>query len=227
MKNEIILFENQEVKLEVNINEDTVWLSQEQMSKLFSKSKSTINEHIKNIFKSGELEEKETMTKFGNSEFSDKPVNYYNLDVILSVGYRVNSKQGILFRRWANKVLKEHLIKGYTINEQRLKVLEKTVKLIDIASRVNSREQQDIIKVINEYSNSLGLLDDYDHRTLQKKEGHTSEKKITYEECMYIINSLRSKFDSDIFALERNKGLKSIINNIYQTCSINSFNSRI
>ena len=217
MKNEIILFENQEVKLEVNIKEDTVWLSQEQMSKLFSKSKSTINEHIKNIFKSGELEEKETMTKFGNSEFSDKPVNYYNLDVILSVGYRVNSKQGILFRRWANKVLKEHLIKGYTINEQRLKALEKTVKLIDIASRVNSREQQDIIKVINEYSNSLGLLDDYDHRTLQKKKGHTSEKKITYEECMYIINSLRSKFDSDIFALERNKGLKSIINNIYQT----------
>ena len=174
MKNEIILFENQGVKLEVNMKDETVWLTQEQMSKLFDKSKSTINEHIKNIYKSKELDESETMTKFGNSEFSDKPTNYYNLDMIISVGYRVNSKQGIAFRRWANKILKDYLLKGYAINEKRLEYLEKTVKLIDIATRNNSsKEVGDIIKVINNYSTSLGLLDDYDHRCIKKIKGHT------------------------------------------------------
>ena len=136
MKNEIIIFENQGVKLEVNVNEDTVWLSQEQMSKLFDKAKSTINEHIKNIYHSGELLEEETMSKFGNSEFSDKPTNYYNLDMIISVGYRVNSKKGIIFRKWATSVLKDHLLKGYSVNQKRLEYLEKKVKLIDIASRI-------------------------------------------------------------------------------------------
>ena len=115
MNNEIIIFENQDVKLEVNMKDETVWLTQAQMAKLFQKSKSTINEHIKNIYRCKELEERETMTKFGNSEFSDKPVNYYNLDLIISVGYRVNSVRGIAFRKWATKVLKEHLIKGYSI----------------------------------------------------------------------------------------------------------------
>jgi len=218
MKNEIILFENQGVKLEVNMKDETVWLTQEQMSKLYGKAKSTINEHIKNIYKSEELTESETMTKFGNSEFSDKPTNYYNLDMIISVGYRVNSKQGVAFRKWANKVLKDYLLKGYAINEKRLEYLEKTVKLIDIATRNNSsKEVGDIIKVINNYSTSLGLLDDYDHRCVKKIKGHTSNEIITYEECMYIIDSLKTNFDSDIFALERNKGLESIINNIYQT----------
>ena len=220
MKNEIILFEDQGVKLEVNMKDETVWLNQDQMSKLFGKAKSTINEHIKNIYKSEELEESETMTKFGNSEFSDKPINYYNLDMIISVGYRVNSKRGILFRKWANKVLKDYLLKGYAINEKRLKYLEKTVKLIDIAIRNNSSKKVgDIIKVINNYSTSLGLLDDYDHRCIKKIKGHTSAEIITYEQCMYMIDSLKSNFESDIFALERNKGLQSIINNIYQTFS--------
>ena len=218
MKNEIKLFENSGVKLEVNVKDDTVWLTQEQMAKLYGKSKSTINEHIKNIYKDEELIENETLTKFGNSEFSDKPTNYYNLDMIISVGYRVNSKQGIAFRKWANKVLKDYLLKGYAINEKRLEYLEKTVKLIDIATRNNSsKEIGDIIKVINNYSTSLGLLDDYDHRTINKVKGHTSKETITYEQCMYIIDSLKSNFESDIFALERNKGLESIINNIYQT----------
>ena len=218
MKNEIKLFENSGVKLEVNVKDDTVWLTQEQMAKLYGKSKSTINEHIKNIYKDEELIENETLTKFGNSEFSDKPTNYYNLDMIISVGYRVNSKQGIAFRKWANKVLKEYLLKGYSLNEERLKYLERTVKLIDIATRSNSsKEVGDIIKVINNYSTSLGLLDDYDHRSLKRIKGHSSKDIITYEQCMYIIDSLKSNFESDIFALERNKGLASIINNIYQT----------
>ena len=217
MKNEIILFENQNVKLEVNIKDETVWLTQDQMAKLFCKSKSTINEHIKNIYKSSELLEEETMSKFGNSEFSDKPTNYYNLDMIISVGYRVNSKQGVQFRKWANKVLKEYLIKGYSINKSRLECLEKTVKLIDIASRVDNNNNKDILNVINNYSKSLGLLDDYDHRKVVKIKGTISDEVITYDECMYIIDSLKTNFESDIFALERNFGLKSIINNIYQT----------
>lgn len=218
MKNEIKLFENSGVKLEVNVKDETVWLTQEQMAKLYGKSKSTINEHIKNIYKSEELVESDTLTKFGNSEFSNKPTNYYNLDMIISVGYRVNSKQGIFFRRWANNVLKEYLLKGYAVNEERLKYLEQTVKLIDIASRNNSsKEVGEIIKVINSYSTSLGLLDDYDHRSVKKIKGHMSDEMITYGECMFIIDSLKSNFDSDIFALERNYGLKSIISNIYQT----------
>ena len=217
MKNEIILFENQNVKLEVNIKDETVWLTQDQMAKLFCKSKSTINEHIKNIYKSSELLEEETMSKFGNSEFSDKPTNYYNLDMIISVGYRVNSKQGVQFRKWANKVLKEYLIKGYSINKSRLEYLEKTVKLIDIASRVDNNNNKDILNVINNYSKSLGLLDDYDHRKVVKIKGTISDEVSTYDECMYIIDSLKTNFESDIFALERNFGLKSIINNIYQT----------
>ena len=140
MKNEIILFENQSVKLEVNMKDETVWLNQNQIAVLFDKAKSTINEHINNIYKEGEPEKKETMTKFGNSEFTDKPVNYYNLDVIISVGYRVKSKNGIIFRKWANNVLKDYLLKGYAVNKRRLEYLEKTVKLIDIASRVDSEE---------------------------------------------------------------------------------------
>lgn len=201
------------------MKDETVWLTQAQMAKLFQKSKSTINEHIKNIYRCKEFEERETMTKFGNSEFSDKPVNYYNLDLIISVGYRVNSVRGIAFRKWATKVLKEHLIKGYSINRQRLEYLEKTVQLIDIASRIDSKdkEMKSIIETIHNYSISLGLLDDYDHREIKKIEGHTSDDKITYEQCMAIIDSLKTNFDSDIFALERNKGLESIIHNIYLT----------
>ena len=170
-KNEIILFENQGVKLEVNLKDETVWLTQEQMSKLFKKAKSTINEHIKNIYKECELLEIETMTKFGNSEFADKPTNYYNLDMIISVGYRVKSKNGVLFRKWATKVLKDYMIKGYAINQKRLEYLEKTVKLIDIANRMDERlegnDAKEILKVIGDYTKALDLLDDYDHRTLK------------------------------------------------------------
>ena len=221
MKNEIIIFENQNVKLEVNMKDETVWLTQEQMSKLFGKAKSTINEHIKNIYKDEELLQEETMTKFGNSEFTDKPTNYYNLDMIISVGYRVNSKQGVAFRKWATKVLKDYMIKGYAANKKRLEYLEKTVKLIDIATRANERledsDAKKVLKVIGGYSKALDLLDDYDHRTIDKPKGSNSDIKISYDECMAIISMLRFNEESDIFAIERNRGLESIINNIYQT----------
>lgn len=227
MKNEIILFENQEVKLEVNMKDETVWLNAEQMAELFGRDVKTIRKHINNALNE-ELKEEvvvanfATTTKHGalKGKTQTHNVNYYNLDVVISVGYRVKSNNGVIFRKWANKVLKDYLLKGYAINEKRLKYLEKTVKLIDIAIRNNSsKEVGDIIKVINNYSTSLGLLDDYDHRCIKKIKGHTSAEIITYEQCMYIIDSLKSNFESDIFALERNKGLQSIINNIYQTFS--------
>ncbi len=220
-KNEIILFENQGVKLEVNLKDETVWLTQDQMAKLFQKSKSTINEHIKNIYKEGELTENETMTKFGNSEFSDKPTNYYNLDMIISVGYRVKSQNGILFRKWANKVLKDYMIKGYAVNQKRLEYLEKTIKLIDIANRIDDKLEQtdakEILKVIGNYSKALNLLDDYDHKTLKKIDGNIDERRIRYEDCINIINKLRFNEESSLFAVERDRGLESIIGNIYQT----------
>ena len=220
-KNEIILFENQGVKLEVNLKDETVWLTQSQMSELFAKAKSTINEHIKNIYTQGELKESETMTKFGNSEFSDKPTNYYNLDIIISVGYRVNSKRGIAFRKWATNVLKDYMLKGYAVNQKRLEYLEKTVKLIDIANRMDERlegnDAKEILKVIGDYSKALNLLDDYDHRTLVKIEGKLDDRKIEYVDCIDIINKLRFNSESTLFAVERDKGLESIIGNIYQT----------
>lgn len=220
-KNEIILFENQGVKLEVNLKDETVWLTQEQMSKLFEKAKSTINEHIKNIYKEGELVETETMTKFGNSEFSDKPTNYYNLDMIISVGYRVKSQNGILFRKWATRILKDYMLKGYAVNQRRLEYLEKTIKLIDIANRIDERlegnDAKEILKVIGDYSKALDLLDDYDHRTLKKIDGKIDERKIEYKECIEVINKLRFNEESSLFAVERDKGLESIIGNIYQS----------
>ena len=221
MKNEIILFEDQNVKLEVNMKDETVWLNTEQMSMLFGKAKSTINEHIKNIYFEGELVEKETMTKFGNSEFSNKPTNYYNLDMIISIGYRVKSKNGIIFRKWANSVLKDYLLKGYAINQKRLEYLEKTVKLIDIASRIDYElkddESKGIIKVLNDYSKGLNLLDDYDHKSVIKPIGTINENKVKYEDCMDIVSKLKFNNDSDLFALEKDNGLSSIIENIYLT----------
>ena len=146
---------------------------------------------------------------------------FYNLDMIISVGYRVNSKRGIIFRKWANKVLKDYLLKGYAVNEKRLQYLEKTVQLIDIAGRIDYElkgdEAQSIIKVINNYSNALNLLDDYDHRIVSKPKGTNSNTKITYEDCLEVINKLKFNNESNLFALERNHGLSSIINNIYAT----------
>ena len=221
MKNEIIIFENQNVKLEVNMKDETVWLTQDQMSKLFGKARSTINEHIKNIYADNELDESDTMTKFGNSEFADKPTNYYNLDMIISVGYRVKSKNGIIFRKWAANILKEYMLKGYAVNQKRLEYLEKTIKLIDIAGRLDGKlkgsEAQEIIKVLGNYSNALNLLDDYDHKTILKPTGTNSNLKIKYDDCIDIIEKLKFNSESNLFALERDKGLQAIIGDIYQT----------
>ena len=223
MKNEIILFENQDVKLEVNMKDETVWLTQEQMATLFGKDRKTITRHIQNIYKDGELEENAVCSLFEHTAKDGKnyQVQYYNLDMIISVGYRVKSKNGIIFRKWATKILKDYMIKGYAVNQKRLEYLEKTVKLIDIAGRIdkelNNSEAKEIIKVINNYSNALNLLDDYDHKRITKPKGTKNAKEITYEDCINVINKLKFNNDSDLFALERNNGLSSIINNIYQS----------
>lgn len=219
-KNEIILFENQGVKLEVNLREDTVWLTQAQMGILFDVKQSTLSEHINNIFKEGELEEK---TSIGISDKSSggRKSKIYNLDVIISVGYRVKSKNGVIFRQWATKVLKDYMLKGYAVNQKRLEYLEKTIKLIDIANRIDERlegnDAKEILKVIGEYSKALDLLDDYDHRTLKKIEGNIDVRKIEYNNCIEIINKLRFNEESSLFAIERDRGLESIIGNIYQS----------
>ena len=219
-KNEIILFENQGLKLEVNLKDETVWLTQAQMEELFDVKHATISEHIANIFKEGELDEK-TSVGISDKSTGGRKSKIYNLDVIISVGYRVKSKNGVIFRKWATRILKDYMLKGYAVNQRRLEYLEKTVKLIDIANRMDERlennDAKEILKVIGEYSKALDLLDDYDHKTLKKIAGSIDERKIEYSECIKIINKLRFNEESTLFAIERDKGLESIIGNIYQS----------
>lgn len=209
------------------MQDETVWLNREQLAELFDRDIKTIGKHINNALQE-ELDDSTvakfaTTTKHGAIEgkTQTRMVEYYNLDMIISVGYRVKSKNGILFRKWANKILKDYMIKGYVVNQKRLDYLEKTVKLIDIANRMDERlegnDAKEIIKVIGNYSKALDLLDDYDHRTLKKIKGNTGNTKITYEDCMQIIGELKFNEMSDLFALERNNGLKGIIGAIYQT----------
>lgn len=238
MKNEIVLFENQNIKLEVNMKDETVWLNTEQMAKLFDRDKSVISRHIKNALEE-ELDKEMVIAKFATTtkhgavqgKTQTHMVDYYNLDVIISVGYRVKSQNGIVFRKWANKIIKDYLLKGYAINEKRLEYLEKTIKLIDIAGRIDtelsSQDAKEIIKVINNYSNALNLLDDYDHKRILKPKGTKNNKKITYENCIDIISKLKFNSDSDLFALERNEGLKGIIGNIYQSFDGNDLYSTV
>ena len=227
-KNEIILFEEQGIKLEVNLKDETVWLNTEQMAQLFDRDYKTIRKHINSAI-SEELKDEVVVAKFANTtehgsiqgKTQTHMIEYYNLDMIISVGYRVKSEKGIIFRKWANKFLKEYMLKGYAVNQKRLEYLEKTVKIIDIANRIDERlednDAKEILKVIGNYSKALDLLDDYDHKTLKKVKGNTNNKKIEYDECIQIINKLKFKENSSIFAVERDKGLESIIGNIYQT----------
>ena len=222
-KNEIILFENQGVKLEVNLKDETVWLNRQQLAELFDRDIKTIGKHINNALNEELKDDYSVVAKFATTASDGKTYNveYYNLDVIISVGYRVKSENGVIFRRWANKILKDYMLKGYAINQKRLEYLEKTVKLIDIANRMDERLQGDdakeILKVIGGYSKALDLLDDYDHKTLKKIDGNIDERKIEYNDCINIINKLRFNEESSLFAVERDKGLESIIGNIYQS----------
>lgn len=183
---QIVLYKN---KLEVRLEEETVWLTQKQMASLFNKGMSTINEHIKNIFKEGELNEKSVIRNFRITASDGKVYNtfFYNLDVIISVGYRVKSKQGTQFRIWATNVLKKHLVDGYTINEKRLKQtkhkyqeLQKSLKLLSnvISLEGISDETKGLIQVITEYSRALDILNDYDNNRLSVPKGTKETKYI-------------------------------------------------
>lgn len=206
MTNEIVIFQNQNIKLNVEMKNETVWLTQTQMSELFEKDRSVIARHIKNIFLEGELEEKSNVQKVHIAN-SDKPIAKYSLDVIISVGYRVKSKNGVIFRKWANGVLKKYLIKGYAVNDARLKALEKTVQLLDVATRAkdhldSSDDAKEILNVLGNYTKALDLLNDYDHKTLPEVKGTKSDKMLRYEDCETIIKGLKYSQMSDIFGVE-------------------------
>ena len=219
MKNEIVLFTDGDVNIEVQINpeQETVWLTQKQMEVLFDVKHATVSEHISNILASGELDE--TSVGFSDRSTGGRKPKIYNLDMILSVGYRVNSKRGIAFRKWANNVLKQFILKGYAINEKRLQALKKTV---DIQSRMLADaldiEEKDVLRAVNEYTDALILLDQYDHQTLSKPEGSTPVYRITYEECVQMVGQMKDSFETDVFGVEKEDGkVQGIIAAVYQS----------
>ncbi len=232
---DIIIYQTKdgESKIEVNLKEETVWLNQRQMSNLFDKDVRTINEHIKNIYKEKELTTDSTIRKFrivqseGKREI-EREIEFYNLDVIISVGYRVKSLRGTQFRIWATNVLKQHLIQGYTVNEKRLqeqknKFIEllSTIKLLErtiSAQPVQLPEAKELIKVVSDYGYALSLLDEYDHQkvTLQKTTTAVAER-IDYEEVIKIIEVMKDEFSSPLFGKTKDESFQSSLNTIYQT----------
>lgn len=219
MNNEIVIFTDGDVNIEVQINpeEETVWLTQKQMGELFGVKQATLSEHINNIIMSGELDE--TSIGFSDKSTGGRRPKIYNLDMILSVGYRVNSKRGIAFRKWANNILKQYIMKGYAINEKRLQALEKTV---DIQSRMLAGaldiEEKDVLRAVNEYTDALLLLDQYDHQELCKPAGNKPIYRITYEECVQMVGKMQDSFNTDVFGIEKENGkVAGIIAAVYQS----------
>ena len=219
MKNEIVLFTDGDINIEVQISpeQETVWLTQKQIEVLFDVKHATVSEHISNILASGELDE--TSVGFSDKSTGGRKPKIYNLDMILSVGYRVNSKRGIAFRKWANNVLKQFIVKGYAINEKRLEALEKT---IDIQTRmladVLDIEESDVLRAVNEYTNALMLLDQYDNQALCTPDGNKPIYRITYEECVKMVEKMKKSFDTDVFGVEKETGkVAGIIAAVYQS----------
>lgn len=217
MENEIVKFVNGNLELEVNVSEDreNVWLSKQQMAELFQRDRTVISKHLKNIFEEGELAEINNVQNLHVVNVKQL-VPFYSLDVIISVGYRVKSPNGIIFRKWATSILKDYMIKGYSINKKRLDALNKT---IEIQSRMLAStleiDAKEVLSVIETYSNALSLLDDYDHGTISKPKGKNSIYELTYKECRDLIDSM--KFNSSVFGIEKEKGkLEGILAAIYQ-----------
>ncbi len=238
--NKIVIYKTPKGKeaLDVKLEKETVWLSQKQMSLLFKKNKKTISEHIRNVFKEGELKENSVVRKFQITASDGKKysVNHYNLDVIISVGYRVKSQRGVDFRIWATSVLRDHIVKGYTINQKRLKEnenlklgeLERAIKLFKKAQNnklLNESEAKGLLKIITDYANSWILLEKYDKGKLKKKKKKTKKGQIfDYEETKFVIekfkkNLIRKKQASNIFGRERDDDFEAILGNIKQSFS--------
>ena len=222
MNSDIVIFKNGELELEVSVSKDreTVWLSQKQMSQLFKVSTDNVGLHIKNILDEQELdsstaEESSVVQKEGN-RFVKRKIKVYNLDMILAVGYRVKSPNGIAFRKWATSILKDYMLKGYAINQKRLEALDRTVKIQSriIASTLDLNEKE-VLDVVEAYADALSMLDDYDHGCLTKPDGKDTVYRLSYEECRNLIDSMR--FESDVFGVEKETGkLEGILAAVYQ-----------
>ena len=219
MNNEIIKFVNGDLQLDVTVSPDneTVWLSANQMALLFDRDEKTIRKHINNTFKDQEVE-KENNTQKMRVVGVKQPVPFYSLDIIISVGYRVKSKNGIIFRKWATSILKDYMIEGCAVNQKRLDVLNKTITIQSrmLASTLGI-EEKEVLNVIEAYSNALSLLDDYDHGCVSKPEGTDSMYQLTYEECRTLIDSMGYGGFSSVFGVEKEQGkLNGIIAAVYQ-----------
>ncbi len=211
MENEIVKFVNGNLELEVNVSpeKETVWLSANQMSLLFDRDEKTIRKHINNVFKDEEVDKNINTQKMRVVNIKQL-VPFYSLDVVISVGYRVKSKNGVEFRKWATSILKDYMIKGYSINQKRLDALNKT---IEIQSRMLAStleiDAKEVLSVIETYSNALSLLDDYDHGTISKPKGKNSIYELNYKECRDLIDSM--KFNSSVFGVEKSLQILSLI----------------
>ena len=207
MATEIMIFETKdnEIKLTVPVENETVWLTQAQMTELFQVDRTVITRHVNNVFKENELLRKSNVQKM-HIPNSDRPVQFYSLEVIISVGYRVKSNRGVEFRQWANSVLKQYIMQGYAINEKRLAALQRTV---DIQTKMLAStlevDEAELLKAVNLYTNALMLLDQYDHQSLKKPTGSKAIYRITYEDCRNMVNAMEDSFHSDVFGVEKEK----------------------
>ena len=221
MKNELILFEtaDKEIKLNVSVKDSSVWLNRNQLAELFERDVKTIGKHINNALK--EELDNSVVAKFATTASDGKiyQVEHYNLDMIISVGYRVKSNRGVEFRKWANKVLKQYIIQGYAINEKRLEALQRTVSIqTKMLASTLEVEEIDVLKAVNLYTEALMLLDQYDHQSLNKPEGSKPIYRITYEECRRMVEAMEDTFHSDVFGIEKEEGkVEGILAAVYQS----------
>lgn len=210
-KKEIVLFETEDsnVVLSVPGEDETVWLTQSQMVDLFQRDVSVISRHINNIFKEEELDEKSNL-HFLQIANSDRPVAFYSLDVIISVGHRVKSKRGIEFRKWANSILKQYIIKGYAVNHNRIRQLGEVIRIMRRTEE--DLDSKQVLSVIEKYSNALDLLDAYDHQNMTRPKGNEATYALTYEECMKVIAGMRFGGESELFGKEKEMMVSVIMN---------------
>lgn len=216
MNTDLVIFESEDgnVSLDVNIEQETVWLTQAQIMQLFERDQSVISRHINNVFKEGEVD-KESNMHFLHIANSDKPVKIYSLDVIISVGYRVKSQRGVEFRKWANSVLKQYILRGYAVNHNRMAQIGEVIRIMKRTE--NSLDAKQVLSVIEKYSLALDLLDDYDHQTMNRPSGNKTVYVLSYEECRKIIDTMKYSADSDVFGNEKDDSFKGSIGNIYQS----------